>query len=501
MSVKSENNVLELCNVSKIYPGVIALRDINLEIEEGEVHGLIGKNGAGKSTLVNIVSGVIAPTEGEIFVNGKRFSHLTRSIARENGISIITQDAQLIPEFTVAESLFAPNLQKKNGLIDWKSIYAEAQKKTDKTSFNIDVTMKARDLSMSVQKFVLLIKAFYVDKSSIVILDEFSASISPKDQDVMFGIIREAKESGKTVLYITHRMEEIKKICDRVTVIRDGKSVATENCALLSEAKLTSYIVGISENQKVCDYRAETKINLDTSPVVLSVEKISSLGKFDNISFSVKKGEILGLAGLRGSGRTEILRAISGIDQYYAGSIKVENNTVKANTPWEAKEAGIVYMTEERDTEGLILNHTVQSNLLISVLDKLIKKIFISFRKEEKMANELINKVQIKATARQEVQTLSGGNRQKVVIGRVISGDPKVMLLDEPTKGIDVGAIKNILSFIKNELSENMAIVITSPGLGDLIDICDRILVLSKGKIVCEFPSGEFNEETIYSLM
>ena len=494
-------SVLKLSNISKIYPGVIALRDINLDVEKGEVHGLIGKNGAGKSSLVNIISGVIVPTEGEIQVGDKTFTHLTRISAQENGISIITQDAQLIPDFTVAETLFSPNLLKKNGLIDWKSIRARAQEVMDKTNFTVDVSMKNRDLSISFQKFILLIKAFYIDDSSIVILDEFSASISPKDQHVLFDIVREAKNNGKTILYITHRMEELKQICDRVTVIRDGRSIATEECASLSAEKLASYIIGQTEYKVDDTDVAATKAKLAAAEIVCAVKHLASVGKFNGISFNVRKGEILGLAGLRGSGRTEILRTISGLDKFDSGAIEFDGLEITMKTPWEAKEAGIVYLTEDRDTEGLVLNHSVESNLLISVLDRFIKRLLISPRQEEVAADALIHKVKIKAHAKQEVQTLSGGNRQKVVNGKVISCNPKLLLLDEPTKGIDIDAINSVLKFIKEELSESMAIVITSPGLGELIDICDRILVISEGEIVHEFFRGEFNEEKIYAMM
>ncbi|MDR1677651.1 MAG: sugar ABC transporter ATP-binding protein [Deltaproteobacteria bacterium] len=494
-------SVLKLSNISKIYPGVIALKDINLNVEKGEVHGLIGKNGAGKSTLVNIVSGVIVPTEGEIQVADKTFTYLTRMGAQENGISIVTQDAQLIPDFTVAETLFSPNLLKKKGLIDWKTIYAKAQSVVDETNFKVDVSIKNRDLSVSFQKFILLIKSFYIDDSSIVILDEVSASISPKDQHVLFDIVREAKSNGKTILYITHRMEEIKQICDRVTILRDGRSIATEECGALSPEKLTSYIIGQAEYKVDVTGVADTKAKLAGAKTICSVKELTSIGRFANISFEVKKGEILGLAGLRGSGRTEILRTIAGMDKFDSGSIEFEGVERVMKTPWETKEAGIVYLTEDRDTEGLVLNHTVERNLLLSVLKKFIKRLFISLRQESVEAEALIKKVNIKAHLMQEVQTLSGGNRQKVVIGKVISCNPKLLLLDEPTKGIDIDAINSVLKFIKEELSESMAIVITSPGLGELVHICDRILVISEGKIVDEFFRGEFNEEKIYALM
>ncbi|MDR1922562.1 MAG: sugar ABC transporter ATP-binding protein [Candidatus Adiutrix sp.] len=497
----NKQSALKLSNISKIYPGVIALRDINLDVEKGAVHGLIGKNGAGKSSLVNIISGVIVPTEGEIQVADRTFTHLTPMSAQENGISIITQDAQLIPDFTVAETLFSPNLLKKNGLIDWKSIRARAQEAMDGTNFKVDVGIKNRDLSISFQKFILLIKAFYIDESSVVILDEVSASISPKDQHVLFDIVREAKNNGKTILYITHRMEEIKQICDRVTVIRDGRSIATEECATLSEAKLTSYIVGQAEYKVDAAGVADAKAKLEAAETVCSVRRLTSVGKFNNISFEVRKGEILGLAGLRGSGRTEIFRTISGLDKFDSGAIEFEGREAAMKTPWAAKEAGIVYLTEDRDAEGLVLNHSVESNLLISILNRFIKCLFISPRQEEAAAEALIKKVKIKALAKQEVQTLSGGNRQKVVIGKVISGNPKLLLLDEPTKGIDIDAINSVLKFIKEELSETMAMVITSPGLGELMDICDRILVISEGEIVHEFFRGEFSEEKIYALM
>lgn len=496
-SPEGKDIILRLSNISKLYPGMIALRDVNLEIEKGTVHGLIGKNGAGKSTLVNIISGVITPTFGEIEIGEHNFSSLTRMTAQEYGVSIVTQDAKVIPEFTVAETLFSPNYIMKNRVIDWQEIYLKADEIAGKAGFKLDTKMKIRDLPLSVQQFILILKAFYVDNSDVVILDEASASLSAKDQALLFNIVKIAREHGKTILYISHRMDEILSLCDKVTVIRDGRTIATEDCANLDRKKLSSYIVGSSDYESNENDAARSI----KGRKMFSAKNITKVGVFDKISFDVKMGEIVGFAGLRGSGRTELFKAIAGIEPFDSGVLELEDKEILFKNPWDALEKGVVYLPEEREKEGLVIDHSVKQNLVISAINRLIMFNLINRKREEGLSDELIGRLDIKAIPEQEVGTLSGGNRQKVVIGKVIATEPKLLLLDEPTKGIDIAVKASVLKIIKEDLSKTNAIVISSPGLSELLEICDRILVLSKGKIVKEFARGTYDEQKIYSYM
>lgn len=492
--VSTEPAVLKLQDISKIYPGTVALHKVNIDVRKGEVHGIIGKNGAGKSTLVEIIAGIISPTGGRIFIGGKSYDSLSRINARKKKIAFVPQEPQLILDFTVAENLFISDYTRMGRLINWKGLYARAEQVVKKAGLNINVRVKAGDLPVSEQQLLLVLKACYVEESQIIILDEASASLSQKDEELLYGIIQERKREGCTIIFISHRAEELLRVCDRVTVLRDGHSITTKACADLDKDKLSALIVG-QEFSK--DLGVPTvKESIET---VLSVENLTRLGVYQNITFQLKKGEILGLAGLRGSGRTEIFRGIIGIDHPDSGLIFVNGQKRRFASPAEALKEGIVYLPEDREREGLVKILSVRENLMLNSLNNIKKGLLISNKKEKEAVESLIKELDIKtASPEQEVSQLSGGNKQKVVVGKISAARPHVFLLDEPTKGVDISAKQGILNIVKNNLSRDAGIIITSPGLEDLIDICDRILIVYKGRITGEFLRGELKESDIY---
>ncbi|TEB11887.1 Ribose import ATP-binding protein RbsA [Pelotomaculum sp. FP] len=490
--------VLRLSQISKIYPGTVALHNVNLDVQKGEVHGIIGKNGAGKSTLVGIIAGMISPTEGEIFVENKRFTALTRIISKKEKISIVPQDPQVILDFTVAENLFMGDYICRNRFVNWKEIYSRAEQILKKAGLHINARAKAADLSISERQLLLVLKAFYVENAGIVILDEVSASLSQKDEQILYKIIDQIKATGNTVLFISHRTDELLKVCDRVTVLRDGRTIVTESCADLNREKLSSLIVGEEFRANKRTQGSVPTCDMNEGPV-LSVENLTRLGFYHNITFQLRKGEILGLAGLRGSGRTEILKGIAGIEPAEGGLIRVGGTVRRLTHPSQALKEGIVYLPEDRENEGILGTLSVRENLILNSLPAVSRGGVVNKARERQFTAGVIETLGIKtASQEQEVNQLSGGNKQKVVVGRIAATLPKVVLLDEPTKGVDISAKESILDIVRENLCKTAGIIMTSPGLDDLIMVCDRILILYRGEITGELKREDFSEGDLY---
>jgi ABC-type sugar transport system ATPase subunit len=498
-AVHAASIALKLQDISKIYPGTVALHKVNIEVRKGEVHGIIGRNGAGKSTLVEIIAGIISPTEGQIIFGDKGYDSLSRIGAKKKKIAFVPQEPQLILDFSVAENLFISDYARMGRLINWPELYANAEQVVIKAGLNMNVRIKAGDLSISEQQLLLVIKACYVEEAQIIILDEASASLSQKDEDILYRIIQERKKEGNTILFISHRAEELLKVCDRVTVLRDGHSITTKECTDLDKDTLSALIVGEETEKEIYSSAALSPALKEMGDTVLTVENLTKVGVYHNISFDLKKGEILGLAGLRGSGRTEIFKGITGIDHPDQGHIYVNGKKRRFAAPSEALKEGIVYLPEDREKEGLIKILSVRENLILNSLNKITSGLIVNSKKEKEIVTNLITNLDIKtASPEQEVSQLSGGNKQKVVVGKISAAQPHVFLLDEPTKGVDISAKQGILNIVKNNLSKDAGVVITSPGLEDLISVCDRILIIFKGRITGEFLRSEFREGDLY---
>jgi ABC-type sugar transport system ATPase subunit len=488
--------VLELKNITKLYDGAIALEGVSLRIRRGEVHGIIGKNGAGKSTLVGIISGIISPSRGEIIIKGRSHSSLSPRAAKKQHISIITQEPQIIGESTVAENFFMPRYIDGRPFINWRQVERKSREILEAASFPIDVTRKMRDLSISERQLLLVIKACYIENTDIIIMDEVSASLTQKDQAILYGIIAERIRAGKTVIFISHLIGELLRVCNRVTVLRDGRTVSSAYCRDLDIKSLSGLIVG-DENYDTA--AAEDQSGAVREGVVFELRNFTNYGKFQDVNIRLRRGEIVGIAGLRGSGRTEIFKSVIGADKYDSGSIMVKGLKTRYRSPAQAWGKGVMYLPEEREAEGLVGIASIAHNITVSVLKQISRFGIIRRRLEELRADSLIQTLNIKTSSReQKLHQLSGGNKQKVLVGRIMAYAPLVCLLDEPTRGVDIESKESILQTINRELRGSSCVLLTSPGIDDLIKICDRILVLYEGRIIDEFHRGEFNEQNIY---
>lgn len=490
---------LSLRNITKLYAGTVALRDVSLTVRRGEVHGLIGKNGAGKSTLVGVMSGLVAPSSGEILLDGEKFHALTPIVAKRHRISIVTQEPQVIEESTVAENLFFPNYLEGKGIIDWRELARRADAVLQEAGLWLDPGMKVSALSVSERQLLLVIKACFVEKAELIIMDEVSASLSQRDQRILYQIIRRLTREGRTVIFISHHTKELLEVCDIVTVIRDGRAVRSVRREELDLQMLAALIVG-DESYEARE--GEDLSDQATDEEAFSLQEFTNYGHFRSVSLVLHRGEIVGLAGLRGSGRTELFRSIIGADPLDSGVMKLCGRQVRYSSPSQAARDGIVYLTEEREAEGLVPIASVRQNLTMSVLSRITRRGILHAGLERDTAARSIEKLDIKvASQQQEVQQLSGGNKQKVLVGRVMEQRPKVCLLDEPTRGVDIEAKDSILHSINHGFRGESCALITSPGVEDLMKICDRILVLYEGRITEEFARDEFSEEDIYRAM
>ncbi len=503
--------ILRLSHISKIYPGTVALHDITLDVVRGETHGIIGKNGAGKSTLVGIVAGLVSPTAGSFTINGRVHDDLSRIGARREHVSIVPQEPQLIEQYTVAENLFMPDYPTLRGgvRVDWPALYRQATEVLRRADLAIDARMLIGDVGIGMRQILMMLKASYVEQADIIILDEAFASLSEREEQLFYRIIRERKAAGCTILHISHRIDELLEVCDRMTVLRDGRTVRTVRRDEVDRRSLAALIVG-ETTEAGADTSRTASTGEPAAPVarpphgeeLLGVEALSRVEAFHDISFSVRRNEILGIAGMMGSGRTEILKAIIGMQPLDGGTIRVRGAVQGIANPRRAQELGIVYLPEERDAEGLIQAMSVKSNAVLSALKWITRAFMINRPAETALASDLTRRLEVKcASMEQEVRELSGGNRQKVVVAKVVSTRPSVLLLDEPTKGIDISARRSLLQIIRNEISLDAALVMTAPGVEELMAVCDRILVLYRGRLVGEFLGPAYREEDLYHAM
>ena len=492
----AEDLILQMQGITKLYAGTVALEDVDLQVRRGEVHGLIGKNGAGKSTLVGILSGLVRPSRGRITVEGESFDHFTPIRAKRHRISIITQEPQVVNEASVTENLFMP-IYGKRQLIPWSSLERQARAILEQAGFNIDPSFPMGDLSISEKQLLLVIKACYVEEAEIIIMDEVSASLTQKDAAILYRIIRERVSRGKTVIFISHHTRELLEVCDRVTVLRDGRSVGCFDCAELDLRRIAALIVG--EGQEVRPFSGGSVSRKAAEAPLLELRGFTRYGKFSDIDLQLYQGEIVGLAGLRGSGRTELFKSIVGVDSFDKGQLLFRGRSRRYRNPAAASEDGVLYLSEEREREGLVPIASIKHNMTASVLPKLSRAGFISDKKERSLVDRLMERLSIKAFSReQEISQLSGGNKQKVLVGKIMAHNPVVCLLDEPTRGVDIGAKESILHTIDEELRQGSCVLLSSPGLDDLIKICDRILILYEGRIIDRFSRDQFNEEEIF---
>ncbi|MDR8392703.1 sugar ABC transporter ATP-binding protein [Aliifodinibius sp. S!AR15-10] len=484
--------ILQVRNLSKSFGGVQALDNVQFEAKEGEVHGLMGENGAGKSTLMNILVGLIKPDTGKIIFQGETLQHSDVRGTIDRGISMVHQEIMPIPELTVAQNIYlGQEMVKIPGWVDENRIIEHAEQQLRELEVDIDVTRQMKHLGVAEMQMVEIAKALS-NEAKIIIMDEPTSSLSNKEVDNLFRVINTQKKKGVTIIYISHRMEEIFRICDTVTVLRDGHYIDTKPAKELDEDTLIEMMVG-RELEAVFPDK-----NRNIGDVVFSVKRLGSKEKFRDISFELRRGEVLGFAGLMGAGRTDIVQSIMGLKPLNAGQIYLNGNEVNVSSPRDAIRLGISYVTEDRKGSGIVQDLSVRENLTLSSLRQFSSKMFVNKTEEHRSAGRMIDDLRIKTpNMQQKVKFLSGGNQQKVVIGKSLLASPEVLILDEPTRGIDVGAKFEIYQLIDQLAREGKAILLISSELPELLGLSHRILVLSRGRVTAELKAGEATQELI----
>lgn len=479
--------ILSVRNIVKIFPGTIALDYIDFDLYSGEIHGIVGRNGAGKSTLVSILYGAIQPTSGELFINNKKIVLNSTDDALKHGISLVPQEPQIFKDLTIAENLFSPRYlavdnSTKSFFINWVKLNKICKNILDLLEINLSPDTPMSATSVGTQQLLSIGKALFINKSKIILLDEATSSVGLRDKEMIYNLINKYKKDA-AIVFITHKINEIYEICDKVTVLKDGKKIETCTINETEQKKVISMMFGEKYDFNLIESISDN--NISSNKDILEIKDLTSINQFENISFNLKENEILGLVGLKGAGKTELLESIAGIKQPFRGEIILSGKKVVFQSPSDALNSGIIYLPEDRAKNGLINILTVRENLLMTGIKRVTNRLgFISSSKEKKLTNNLIIKFNIKTpTSEQLVSALSGGNKQKVLVGRSFATNPKIYLLDEPTRGVDIEAKEEILKMIREDLVKNSSIMLTSPEVEDLIHICDRIVILFSGKV------------------
>lgn len=485
-----EGIVLSLRDITKIYPGVVALDNVSIDFREGEVHCLVGENGAGKSTFIKTVSGAIEPDSGTISIQGNTYNTMTPHLSRELGVEVIYQEFNLAEHLSVAENVFLGQEIRKGRLVDMNQIYEKTQKVLDRMQVNVDPKATVSSLSVSYMQFVEIAKAISKD-AKILVMDEPTAPLTEDEVDKLLNLVLLLKSQGVTIIYISHRLQEIFRIGDRFTVLRDGKKIVTGNVADTTMDELITYMVGRELNK---DF---PKRNFEVGKVFLEANHIYS-EKIEDISLKVHQGEVLGLGGLVGSGRTEIARAIFGADMLYSGEILVDGKKVKINSPKDAIKLGIGFVTEDRKRQGLILSHSVSFNTVLPILKKISKGLIVDKQKEIEVSEKERKDLNIKTPSIDVIaNSLSGGNQQKLVLAKWLASECKLLIMDEPTRGIDVAAKQEIYKLMNELAGKGIAIIMISSEMDELLGMSDRIIVMHEGKQTAELNREQFSQELI----
>jgi rhamnose transport system ATP-binding protein len=493
----SNNDLLSLTHISKSFPGVQALNDVHFEMRAGEVHALLGENGAGKSTLIKIISGVHRPDSGEIRIDGKPVTLHNPRDAQLKGVATIYQELSLYPELTVAENIFMGHAPRNRlRMIDWRAMNARAREILDSLNItDMDVNRKVGTMTVGNRQRVEIAKALSLN-ARILIMDEPTAALTEADVQRLFSIVRLLRERGVGIIYISHRMEEVFLLADRVTVLRDGLYVDTKQVSETNQDELISLMVG-----RTIDHLFP-KLPTTIGEPVLEVRNLVRKPLTRGISLQIRRGEIVGVAGLVGSGRSELAQVIFGITPAEGGEILVDGKPVRIRRPADAMNLGIAYVPEDRGTQGLIRQMRIRENVSLAMLRQLAHGAFISFGAERRLAQETIRQLNIRAYSYDQiVNKLSGGNQQKVVVGKWLARKPRVLIMDEPTRGIDVGAKAEIHRLMSELAQQGMAVLMISSELPEVLGMSDRILVMRNGRISGEFSRAEATQEQIAQAM
>ncbi|HNY19238.1 MAG TPA: sugar ABC transporter ATP-binding protein [Flexilinea sp.] len=483
--------LVQLVEISKTFPGVKALDHVSLDLRPGEVHALIGENGSGKSTLMKILSGVYIKDEGKVIVNGKEMNFQKPRDAQDAGIAIIHQELNLCRHLTVAENIFLGREFQNGIFLDKKHQIAEAQKILDRLEVNLDPNSRVSELTVSKQQMVEIAKAISAN-ANVVIMDEPTSALTIKEIDDLFSIIKVLRKQGKGIIYITHRLEELNAITDRITIIRDGQHIITTDFKDISADDIIRYMVGRELKEKF------PRIQMPVGKTIFEVKNLSAGKAVKNVSFTVREGEILGIAGLMGAGRTETVRAIFGADKKDSGQLILNGQEIKIDQPQEAIETGIFCVPEDRKRDGLCISMPVYQNATLPNMEKVTYRGIVDTKKEILIAENMVKQLTIHTpSVFQIVKNLSGGNQQKIVVGKWLVKPAHVILFDEPTRGIDVGAKVDIYNLMNNLKAQGIGVVFVSSELPEILGMADRIVVMCEGRVTAELDADEANQEII----
>lgn len=489
----SSFNVVEMKDISKSFFGVKVLDEVNFSVQPGEIHALAGENGAGKSTLMKILQGVYTMDAGEIQIAGRAVEINSFQTARSHGIGMVFQEFSLIPNLSVAQNIYLNREQKNRlGFFDESRTIREAQIIMEELGLEIDVTVKVSTLGRAYQQLTEIAKAI-AGEAKILILDEPTASLAKHEVDSLFTVLKQLTARGVSIIYISHRMDEIYRVCDRITILRDGKSINTSSLKDLAPEDVIAHITGRKDVEMLShDHRLVDR----TREPVLRVKSLKVGNRVKDVSFDLFAGEILGLAGLMGSGRTELVRALFGLDKRDSGEVEMSGKTVDIRNPRDAMRSRLAFIPEDRRRQGLVMEHTVKSNIVATNLKSLSHLNFLNFSKINQLSREAVEKFEIKPSdPNRTVRLFSGGNQQKVVIAKWMSTNPSIILMDEPTVGVDIGTKVEIMKLIRSSAEEGKSVILISSELPELLSVCDRILVLRKGRIEEVLERQEIRDE------
>ncbi len=485
--------MIKMTDISKSFSGNQVLKNVQFSLGKGEIHALMGENGAGKSTLMKILTGIYSRDSGTVVVKGKEVHFTSPKQAEDAGIAVIHQELNILPHLSIMDNMFLGNevTYGRSGIIKTKTMEQKTKKALLDLGLDVDPAAPASSLSVGQQQIVEIAKALAVE-AEVIVMDEPTAALTDREIDTLFATIRDLQTRGVSFIYISHRMEEIFSLCDRITILRDGEFVGDKAIAETSFEEIVQMMVGRELGERF------PQRNAAIGEVKLAVKGLSRKDCFEEVSFEIRRGEVLSIAGLMGAGRTEVAQSIFGYKKANSGTIEFNGKAVNIKNPKQAKELGIGYITEDRKTEGLIVDFTIEENVSMTNFSAISKNGLVSKKKERSLYDSMVKRLGIRTSGpEQTAKSLSGGNQQKVVIAKWLGIEPELLILDEPTRGVDVGAKKEIYSII-NELAERgVAILMISSELPEVIGMADRVLVMHEGKVTADIPKAEMTQERI----